>query len=347
MTTDPLNDTFYVLPTIDTEGVHGRRPFEQFARGEIDCAEDWGALKLARIFNEYGVTGTFFVDVYEHSLFTEAPVAELCVDLCELGQDVQLHTHPSWRDDPRDSPELRQLKRTSFYMPQHLDFMAKLAVEQQTEVLEAGSALLHKWIGQRPIVHRSGGYSIDANTIVALANTGIPVDSSMNSSHSNSRITWSRNKIVERGGVIELPVTVARVAAGVPGLPLYGRALKTDVNVLSARHMQMFCEDARTNGLRFMNYFMHSYSLLDYSGDFESIRPHFAVEKELRKFLEWATAEPSISVVNCRAFYDLLRQPGFDRGESDHVPVIQDSLLVLRKGLKKVSHELARALPVR
>jgi hypothetical protein len=340
MTHQASQQPFLVLPTIDTEGVHGRRPFEQFARGEIGLDEDWGALRIARIFNEYGVTGTFFVDVYEHTLFGEQPVADLCTALVQLGQDVQLHTHPSWRDDPRDFPELRALKRTNFYQPQHQDFMAKLDAERQAHVLHDGMRLLDKWIGQRPIAHRSGGYSIDGNTIVALKEVGIPIDSSMNTSHRNSRITWSRNQIVERDGVVEFPVTVARATAGVRGLDIYGRNLKTDINVLNASHMKEFCIQGRASGLRFINYFMHSYSLLKYSNNFDKIDPDLTVERDMRKFLEWATSTSWISVIDFKRVHALLNGPDFDRGQSDYVPVLSDNALILRKGLRTVASKL-------
>ncbi|MGD9804285.1 MAG: hypothetical protein AB7E81_20830 [Hyphomicrobiaceae bacterium] len=336
------NERFYVIPTIDAEGVHGAQPFENFAIGEIGAEEDWGSFKIARIFREFGVTGTFFVDVYEHSLFGEAPVARLCEGLAKLGQDVQLHTHPSWRDDPRDHQALRDLKRQRSYMAQSHDFMAKLSVAQQVDVLGHGIDCLKKWIGIAPVIHRSGGYSINADTISALRQVGMTADSSMNVSHGNSRLTWSRNQIVEQDGILELPVTVARISAGVPGIPLYKRLIKTDINALEDRHLRQFCIQGARNDLVFLNYFMHSYSLLDYAPDFTNIRPSRRLEQQMRQFLGWAVEQPWIKVTDCKALLDVLRQPGFDRGGTDFVPEFKDTPLIMKKGFRKLTGQLAQ-----
>ena len=164
-----------ILPTIDVEGVHGSSPFEQMVLGEIGTEETWGVYRLANIFKRWRISATFFVDCFEHVFWGETPIEEVCVNLVELGQDVQLHTHPSWRDDSRDSLELRSLKQRKGFLPQTKDFMAKLSKDEQVQVLQHGVDLLKRWTGKKPIAHRSGGYSINQNTIEALALVGIPI----------------------------------------------------------------------------------------------------------------------------------------------------------------------------
>lgn len=329
-------DAFYVLPTIDTEGVHGDRPFEALARGDIGLDEDWGALRIARIFNDHGVRGTFFVDVYEHALFGERPVEELCVQLTELGQDIQLHTHPAWRDDPRDSAALRKLKLTHGYRPQTLDLLTKLPKDQQTEMLLAGVDLIKKWTGRDVVIHRSGAYAINDDTIVALGEAGIRFDSSMHRQSPHSLVTWSQNQIVDRNGITELPVTGMRLTAGIGGLTVYDRIIKTDVNFLEPRHLRRFCEDGRQNGLRFMNYFMHSYSLIRYSADFSRLSPAVDTEARLRSFLQWSTTTPGIRVLACDEFVGLLDEASFDRGSADFVPEVRDNALVASKVTRRL-----------
>ena len=106
-----------VIPTVDVEGVHGKNPFEQMILGHIGEKDSWGVFRLAKIFNEFGVRATFFVDVYEYTLWGELPIARICEQLVGMGQDVQLHTHPSWCEDHRDFKSLRELKKEKKLSP--------------------------------------------------------------------------------------------------------------------------------------------------------------------------------------------------------------------------------------
>ena len=144
-----------IVPTIDVEGTHGEDPFSQLIIGEIGEPETWGVHRLSQTFQDYGVRATFFVDCYEHTFWGNDKMEEVCQKLVEANQDVQLHTHPAWRDDIHDSPWLRTLKRTDSFFPQELDLMAKLSLSQQVEVLEFGADLIQKWVGYRPEVRRS------------------------------------------------------------------------------------------------------------------------------------------------------------------------------------------------
>ncbi len=55
-----------IVPTVDTEGFHGARPFEQYILGEVGGSqEDWGVFRIFDICRGNGVSATFFVDVYE------------------------------------------------------------------------------------------------------------------------------------------------------------------------------------------------------------------------------------------------------------------------------------------
>ena len=100
-----------LLFTIDAEGVHGNRPFEQFMLGEVGESEPWGIELQAKIFNSYGVQATFFLDVYEHSFYGEDVMEQVVETLLKYNQDVQLHTHPGWFEDPRDFEHVTTMRR--------------------------------------------------------------------------------------------------------------------------------------------------------------------------------------------------------------------------------------------
>ena len=318
-----------VIPTVDVEGSHGTEPFEQFALGRIDGAV-WGAPAIAAIFREMGVQGTFFVDVYEHTLWGEKPLRQLCEQLVDLGQDVQLHTHPSWRDDWRDDAALRALKRVSSFLPQHLNLMANLTEDQQAQVLEQGAELLQRWIGRPPVAHRSGGYSANNATLRALYRVGIPVDSSANATHLNSRIDKApRNSITRLEGVLEIPVSVVRLNVGLPGLPLASRLVNLDLDDLGAREMWDAARHASQLGMGMITLSAHSYSLLDFDARFRRIRAAPKKAEALRRFLAAVHDAPDMRVLSCAAYYRTL--DGEDLlSASDPVPEIQGSGQFLR-----------------
>jgi hypothetical protein len=174
--------------------------------------------------------------------------------------------------------------------------------------LARGIELLDAWIGLPPIAHRSGGYSINEETVKALRENGIRVDSSMNVTHENARISWSQNKIVERNGVIELPVTVGRMTYENP-LPFGRRALatrvvKTDPNTFGCIGLIRWVESALSANVRIMNLFMHSYSLISSSYDYSKNFPNVHARRELETFLRWAKSHPDIEFMSVSEFRD-------------------------------------------
>jgi peptidoglycan/xylan/chitin deacetylase (PgdA/CDA1 family) len=333
-----------VLPTVDVEGAHGARPFEQLALGRVGGGESWGALRLAEVFNEFHVRGTFFVDVYEHTLWGEAPLRRLCEQLRELGHDVELHTHPSWADDDRDHHALRLLKRERCYLPQHLDLMAKLSEEVQVKVLEDGAGLLERWLGERPRVHRSGGYSINEDTIRALRRVGIPVDSSMNAAHRNSRLRWSANTVVARDGILELPITVLDLALALPrGRRLPVKRLATDLDGCGAQELFEFARQAVRAGLPIMNLSMHSYSLLRFDPDFRRIVPAPAMLDRLRRVLAGLVADPDVRVMSCHEYHQAWRAAPSAAG-GDVVPVVAGAGRLASLAVTKLATPVVRRL---
>ncbi len=332
-----------VLPTIDVEGVHGDKPFEQMVIGDLNDAQNWGVFRQAEIFNRFGISATFFVDVYEYTMWGEKPWREVCQQLVDRGQDVQLHSHPGWRIDPRDAPWLQRHRHRYSYLGSEFDFMAKLPFEQQKKVLEHGVELLEKWIGKRPIAHRSGGYSINQDTIAALAAVGIPIDSSMNCSHPNSILTWSKNAIIKRSGIVELPVTVGEYVAsagfGTIKFPFYRRLMKTGLDIFSCDEFLFYCQEALNHGVKLLNLFMHSYSLIDLTRGWGRLKPDTHDAYKLEKILELLSKRQDVQFMSCTSFYkEYQKDPSIFQG-SDLVPEIP---LKWKKMLKYGTRRLKR-----
>ena len=331
-----------VIPTIDVEAVHGKRPFEQLVLGDFGGDKSWGVFRQAEIFSKFGIAATFFVDVYEYTMWGEKPLRDVCRRLIDLGQDVQLHTHPGWRIDDQDSHWLQEHRRDNSYLGPEFDFMAKLSFEQQKQVLEHGIELLEKWTGHRPIAHRSGGYSINQDTIAALSMVGIPVDSSMNCSHSNSTLTWSQNAIIEREGLVELPVTVgeyvANAGVGSVKYPFYRRLMKTDLDIFDTEEFVCYARQALDQDLRLMNLFMHSYSLVDLTKGWSRLNPDPEDAVKLETTIEHLAEMDNIQFMSCKSFYEAYKsQPEIFQG-SDSVPEIPLKLpKMIRYGGRRLS----------
>jgi hypothetical protein len=243
-----------------------------------------------------------------------------------MGQDVQLHTHPGWRVDDQDSHWLQEHRKANSYLGPELDFMAKLSFEQQKQVLEHGIELLKKWTGQRPVAHRSGGYSINQDTISALLAVGIPVDSSMNCSHPNSVVTWAQNAIIEKDGLVELPVTVGEYVAcagvGSVRFPFYRRLMKTDLDIFSSEEFICFARQALDQDVRLMNLFMHSYSLIDLTKGWPRLKPDPEDAAKLETTIKDLTEMDGIQFMTCKSFHEAYkRRPEMFKGP-DSVPEI-------------------------
>ena len=326
-----------IIPTIDVEGVHGDQPFEQLILGKTASGNS-GTLKMAELFNQYGAKGTFFIDVYEYIFWGKDKFEKLCHDLMELGQDIQLHTHPSWRDDPRDSNKIRALKKKINYFPQELDFMAKLDLNQQIEVLEHGKELLKKWTGEYPIAHRSGGYSINQNTVDALRKVNIPVDSSMHYGHINSKLTWTKNQIIEREGIIELPVTVFEVK--LLHKSIFKKIMKTDLDSCSFEEFKWYIEDCRSKDLKLVNFFLHSFSLLDMHVKFKKIESSHHKIKRMEKTLEFFSKASDCQIISVAEFYKQYKQDKAKFIGSDEIPIINAPKKILSLGAKKIKRRL-------
>lgn len=336
-----------IVPTVDTEGVHGRDPFRQMVLGEIaGTSETWGVYRLADVFSRHSVAATFFADVFEASLWGEHALRDVCWRLSDRGFDVQLHTHPAWRDDPHDFDWLREHKRTKSYLAQSKDFMAKLTPEEQAAVLRHGMDLLEAWTGKRPVAHRSGGYSINADTVEALRLVGISLDSSMHWGHAHSEIAWSRNAVVERDGLIEVPVTLIDYVFSLPGAgAVYRKSMKTDLDTCSLEELLAYVEAARDMGLSVMNLFMHSYSLLEFDADYRRFRPEITDERKLDAFLAAVTRMDGVRVMDCAALLQRYRLAPEEFRGPDLVPEVRVNGKIARLALKKAwnkGHEAMR-----
>ena len=318
----------YIVPTIDVEGVHGTSPFEQMILGQVDDGEH-GVFEIDAILRAHQVKGTFFVDVFEKSFWGEDAFRDLCRTLSLNGQDVQLHTHPGWRDDPCDFPWLRVLKSDRSYLSSRKDMMAKLSLEEQVDVLREGATMLESWTGSRPTIHRSGGYSINDDTFKALALAGFRMDSSVHFRHANSKSKPTDGQAIMKSGIFELPVTVMSYRSSIPFLSGRQKYLKTDLDTSWLSELIHYVEVGLKRNVRFMNLFMHSYSLINFDPTYRDLR--YAPEKAelLNRFLHYCREHEQVEVLSCSQILDdPSHQDYLMGGANDPLDIVADRHLV-------------------
>ncbi len=294
-------DRMIIVPTIDVEGVHGTDPFNQMVLGDVS-GEYHGVFEISDILCHNDMEGTFFVDVFESSLWGEDQFSQLCKDLDLQGQDVELHTHPGWRDDPCDFPWLRTLKRKQSYLSGDRNFMTKLSRIEQESLLNNGAEMIQSWIGRRPRIHRSGGYSINKDTFDALVNAGFSIDSSTHYGHPNTHYCPSVIQPTMVGSIFELPVTLMCYKSSLPLPGCFGRGklLKTDIDTSWLNELKHYVESGLRNGVRYMNLFMHSYSLITFDPAYRVFKYSSGKAKILSMFLEYCRKSDHVQVMSCR-----------------------------------------------
>ena len=257
----------------------------------------------------YNIKATFFISVFDSKKYGENSFKTICQVIKENGHDVQLHTHPRRAYDKT---------RREMYL---------YSLDEQIEIIREGKELIKEWTGEYPIAHRAGAYGLNENTLVALKENNIPIDSSMFYSHPNCKVTWTRNKILEKNGIIEVPVTVFYRdicwGAGPLSLKIRRSFVKTDIDWASLDELKSFVKEAKKHNIRVMNLFMHSYSFIRWDSGFTNFRPDYADIEKFVHFLEFIKSDREIAVITMREFYDLYKKnPGLFNG-ADHVPLIR------------------------
>jgi hypothetical protein len=307
----------YVLFGLDIEGVHGRDPFEDM----ILCKHNrllggsnlYGATYMAELFSEYNFEATFFIDTIERFMHGESKMKRLCESLALLNQDIQLHTHPSWRFDSRDSKILNNKKRNSF-PDQQKDFLYKLTQAEQSKFIKEEKRLLESWSASSVIVHRAGGYGINKDTFQALSENNFKIDASVYYNHPNCKFYpdfgWTDD-------IYEIPLSTFQSPTGVK---------RIDIDTTTANQMIDLIESESTkhDGTdTIINVFGHSYSLVTYTNGFKKMTPKKFRIKNLKKILNYLSLNKSVNVVSYSHFYNEVLS---DKTKVFHFPLLKTNV---------------------
>jgi len=243
--------------------------------------------------------------VFEHCRFNKESVRYIPQYLEKKGHDVQLHTHPYW-----------------CYGREH---MWQYSLPEQTNIIKEGRELLFEWLGRYPIAHRAGAYGINRDTIKALQANNMYIDSSMYFQHNNCKINWSKNQLVEKNNVVEIPVTgffrQKCITLGDYKLKYRKKFIKTDIDWCTMDELVHFVRQAKNNNIKFMNLFIHSYSLLKHDGRFRHFKLDIKKGQTLSEFLKICTQDLGIHFITIQQFWNKYQKYPQQFLGNDFVPV--------------------------
>jgi len=174
-----------VLLTVDTEiwPRHAGWPDQPLPKNQADFSRelahdidghtsvgDFGLPFQLALLRRHGLKATYFIEALCAGR-TGLPVLKGIVrQVLEGRQDVQLHLHTEWLSELDDA----QLPT------RHRQYMAQFSREQQAALIRKGLANLSA-AGAPPVVaFRAGSFGANRDTLRALADNGIGIDSSYN-----------------------------------------------------------------------------------------------------------------------------------------------------------------------
>lgn len=164
---------------------------------------------------------------------------------------MQLHVHPNWLNFREPDPGKLRYK----------DNMSAYSLEEQIEIIAEGKELLTKYTGKSPIAFRAGNYGADHNTILALKENEIFIDSSYNAAIGSSQKMSNifLNDLKKLDGVLEFPITVFKEK-----LPFLRERLKPlDLNGVSYLEIKQLVKKAKNEFYDNITIILHSFSFIN------------------------------------------------------------------------------------
>ncbi len=249
--------------------------------------QERGALPVnLQILRDNGLRAVFFVEPLLSYYQGLDALQELVGLILDAGQDVQMHIHPEWLDELPNEIVPRRKKTPMLH---------HFSLDEQTTMLEAAAGRLVEAGAPRPTAFRSGNFSANADTLLALARIGVKVDSSINACydfpypHKDSARQLYPSRIE---GVAEYPVTLFRDG--------FGRTRPMQITACSVAEMVQALSRARDQGLPAATLVSHNFELLsaDRRRDDRIVTRRFAALSEWlgRNAAQFPTAsfDPSI-----------------------------------------------------
>lgn len=179
--------------------------FERYIHGPTPQGNHGLAFQMD-LLSEHGLRGVFFIEPLFALRFGQAALDEIVGLVRERGHEVQLHLHTEWADEAR-VPVLPGLVKKR----QHLRYFS---LDEQVTLIAKGLELVQRAGATDVNAFRAGSFAFNRDTLLALAQIGIPFDSSYNATmFGPDSGVMPGVQLVEPlrcDGVSEYPMTVYR-----------------------------------------------------------------------------------------------------------------------------------------
>lgn len=304
-----MTDKTYMIITVDVEDFFLPRPRADMIFARI-AGEYYGITKMMDIMDTCNVKGTFFVDVYNRETLNEGLIKEATQEIDRRGYEVALHVHP---EIPRGNRGYRIE-----------EVISKYTLEEQIKMIKKGAELIDRWIGKFPKAHRAGGYGANYDTLRALGECDLLIDSSMFYGHDmcglneplltiNAPEVWNH--------VLEIPITVTLNRYILKLLNREFKVLelhkKVDLGWSNLKELKVQISELKRMGVSPIVVFLHSYSFVDLRGGF---RPDRRTESSFRELVRWMSTLKNAEILTIQDFYDLQKERSWQG--ANEVPVV-------------------------
>lgn len=167
---------------------------------------DYGLPFQLKMLQDRNLKAVFFVEPLFAARFGAGPLQEIVGLISEYKQDIQMHMHPEWVNEARDP-----LLLNSHTKRQHMKYYT---LEEQTELIKIGKKMLENAGASNICAFRAGGFGANNDTLKALSQNHISIDSSYNYTMlgGNCEIHSDRllNQPCRLEGLYEYPMTFYR-----------------------------------------------------------------------------------------------------------------------------------------
>ncbi len=310
---DDVPHMTYFLVTVDVETPSpynmGDFPLPQQINAKIR-KEGVGISRMMDIADEYNVLITFFFNVYEYPAFSKDAIKEVVQTISRRGHDVQLHTHPLLIDE-KGRP-----------------YMYEYGLNEQIDIVKQGRELLREWTGKYPLAHRAGTYAANDNTLLALIENGIFLDSSYRYKYPLCHLReeeFRTNALTQKGLLLEVPVTVfyGDESTSLFGykLPGHKKLKKFDIDSCDLDLLKIVTTKLYENKMNTITLFMHSWSFVrKWSANPEERVSDTDDINDFREILRFVRNHPGIQPISTSDFWEKWKNGGIVVEKKDFVP---------------------------
>lgn len=232
------------------------------------------------VMDRHGLKGVFFVDPMPALVWGVAAIEDVVAPIVTRGHDVQLHCHTEWLAlAPGNGLAGTLADGLSGQHIKHFPF------EEQCRILEWARDTLMAAGAPRPTAFRAGNYGANDDTLRALADIGIPYDTSHApalAGRGDCAITLGAEvrRPVLHHGTIEVPIAC---------IEDFGGSLRHgQITALTLPELTGLVEHAQAHGIGAVTLVSHSFELMSR----DRVRRNRVVAHRFERFCETLGAMP-------------------------------------------------------